>query len=144
MPCACDRGSSGVGWSVIIFIASDSQPHLIYIYMPRPYLYLTLSLHIHLPQLRTRCAGEEAVCRAPVLARSAVRWAWSVGSYGPVPPCPSDHAKSERTRSALALALAAVGALQLRRSRYDGGTSRCAGIPCKRTYRYIYHLWSLS
>jgi hypothetical protein len=51
--------------------------------------------------------------------------ALGVGAYGPVPPCPSDHAKSERTRSVLALA--AVGALQLRRSRHDGGTRVRAG-----------------
>jgi hypothetical protein len=32
IPCACDRGSSGVGWSAINFIASDSHiPYLIYI-----------------------------------------------------------------------------------------------------------------
>jgi hypothetical protein len=48
--------------------------------------------------------------------------ALGVGPYGAVLPCPSDHAKSERTRSALALA--AVGALQPRRSLYDRGTSK--------------------
>jgi hypothetical protein len=77
-------------------------------------------------------------CRAPVLA--ALGRALGVGPYGPVPPCPSDHAKSERTWSVLALA--AVGALQLRRSRHDGGTSKCAGSVCKRTYQS--HLWLLS
>jgi hypothetical protein len=55
--------------------------------------------------------------------------ALGVGPYGPVPPGPSDHAKSERTRYVL-IALAAVGALQPRRSRHDGGTSRCAGSVC--------------
>jgi hypothetical protein len=45
----------------------------------------------------------------------------------------ASQVKSERARSVLALA--AVGALQLRRSRRDGGTSRCAGTACKRTYR---------
>jgi hypothetical protein len=52
--------------------------------------------------------------------RSAVRWA--VGPYGPVPPCPSNHAKSERTRSVLALAAAAAPALEVRR--------RCEQVCC--------------
>jgi hypothetical protein len=48
-------------------------------------------------------------CRARVLA--ALGRALGVGLHGPVPPCLSDHAKSERTCWSV-LALAAVGALQ--------------------------------
>ena len=59
-------------------------------------------------------------CRARVLA--ALGRALGVGPNGPVPPHPSDHAKSERTRSVLVLA--AVGALQLRRSRRDSDASK--------------------
>jgi hypothetical protein len=77
-------------------------------------------------QARCHNFGPDALarkqCRAPVLATCGR--ALDVGPYGPVPPCPSDHAKSEQTRSVLALA--AVGALQHWLSRHDGGTSRCA------------------
>jgi hypothetical protein len=122
----------------MIFIASDNHISYIYIYMPRPYLYLILS---RTAQTSGHNFGPDALarkqCRARVLV--ALGRVLGVGPYGPVPPCPSDHAKSERTRSVLALV--AVGALQLRRSRRDGGTIRCAGTACKRTYRY--HLWLL-
>ena len=40
-------------------------------------------------------------CRAPVLA--APGRALGMGAHGPVPPCPSDHAKSERTSPPLHL-----------------------------------------
>ena len=75
------------------------------VYMPRPYLYLILSLQRDLPQLRTRCAGEEAVPSTcvgdarPCAGRGAGR------ARSAVPR--SDRAKSKRARSALALALAA-------------------------------------
>jgi hypothetical protein len=37
LPSACDRGFSGVGWSAITFIASDSHVSAIYIYI---YIYM--------------------------------------------------------------------------------------------------------
>jgi hypothetical protein len=102
--------------------------------MPRPYLYLILSLHIHLATtsdpMRWRGSSAEHV----YWRRSAMR----CGARSAVPR--SDHAKSERTWPVLALAT--VGALQLRRSRRDGNTSRCAGSFCQRPSRY--HLWVLS
>ena len=61
-------------------------------------------------------------CQARVLA--ALGRALGAGPHGPVPPHPGDHAKSERTKSILVLA--AVGALQLRRSRRDSDASKCA------------------
>jgi hypothetical protein len=79
-------------------------------------------------------------CRACMLV--ALGRALGVGPHGPAPPHPSDHAKSERTRSVLVLVLAAVGTLQFWRSRRDGSASKCAGSARKRTYRC--HLWLLS
>jgi hypothetical protein len=97
---------------------SKRQPYLIY--ATAIFNFITARTIQLTDELRTRCSGEEAVPSGRVLG------------VGPVPPCSSDHAKSERTRSALALA--AVGALQFRRSRYDGSTSRwCARAVCKRT-----------
>jgi hypothetical protein len=141
LPSACNRDSSGVAWSAILFIASDSHIYIyIYIYMPRPYLYLNFIT----AQTYGHNFGPDALarkqCRARVLA--ALGRALGVGPHGPVPPHPSEHAKSERTRSVLVLVLAAVGTLQLRRLRRDGGASKCAGRARKRTYRY--HLWLLS
>jgi hypothetical protein len=49
-----------------------------------------------------------------------------MGPHEPVPPHPSDHTKSERTRSVLVLVLAAVGALRLRRSKRYGSGARGA------------------
>jgi hypothetical protein len=93
---------------VLCIIASDN--HISYI-MTRPYLYLIYHCTYIWPQLRARCAGKEAV---PSTCVGGAR-PCDVG----VPqrprqvranqPCPNDHAKSERTRSVLALA--AVGAL---------------------------------
>jgi hypothetical protein len=124
-----------------IYITCTSHTHTLFIYitMPRPYLYLVY----HCTQAPGHNFGPDALarkqCRARVLA--TLGRALGVGPYGPVLPCPIDHAKSERTRSDL-LALAAVGALQLRRSRRDSGTSRCDWTACKRNYRY--HLLLLS
>jgi hypothetical protein len=97
-----------LGGVPITFIASDSHISYIYIYMPRPYLYLILSATDCTdiwPQLRTRCAGEEAVPSTccvggarPCAGRGTVRARSTV-------PC-SDHVKPERTRSVLALAAA--------------------------------------
>jgi hypothetical protein len=80
--------------------------------MPRPYLYLifiTAQTSRHNLEPQTRCAGEEVVPSTCVGDARPCAGRGAVGPYGPVPPCPSDHAKSEQTRSALALA--AVGAL---------------------------------
>jgi hypothetical protein len=127
LPSACNRGdSSGVGWSAIICIASDNHISYLYIYMPRPYLYLNLSLHRHTATtsdpMRWRGSSAEHVC----WRRSAVRWAW--GRTGPFRRAPATTpSPSEPGPSLLVLVLAAVGALQLRRSRHDGATSRCAG-----------------
>ena len=91
------------------------------------------------PQLRTRCAGEEAQPSTCVgYARAPVRLAW--GCKGPFRRAPVTTPSPGDTRSVLVLAV--VGALQLQRSRRDGDTSKCAGGVCKRTYRYL--LWLLS
>jgi hypothetical protein len=131
------RGSSGVGWSAIIFIASDNHISYtrfhIYIYMPRPYLYF-IHLATTSDPMRWRGSSAEHMC----WRRPAVRWAW--GRTGPFRRVPVTTPSPSNTRSVLVLA--AVGALQLRRSRRDSDTSKCAKSACKRTYRY--HLWLLS
>jgi hypothetical protein len=64
--------------------------------MPRPYLYLILSLHRHICHNFGPDALARKQCRARVLA--ALGRALGVGPHGPVPPCPSDHAKSVRAK----------------------------------------------
>jgi hypothetical protein len=113
-------------WSCVecnIFLASDSHiSHHIYIYATAISIFNFITA-----QTYGHNFGPDALprkqCRARVLA--ALGRALGVGPHGPVPPHPSDHAKSERTRSVLVLA--AVRALQLRRSRRDSDASKCAG-----------------
>jgi hypothetical protein len=94
-----------VGRSAIIFIASDGHIYTLYANGQRNIQFITAQTYGH-------NFGPDALarkqCRARVLA--ALGRALGVGPYGPVPPCPSSHAKSERTWSVLALA--AVGALR--------------------------------
>jgi hypothetical protein len=145
LPSACDRGSSGVGWSAIIFIASDNHiSYNIYIYA-RPYLYLILSLHRHLASGHNFVPDDALArkqCRARVLA--ALGRALGVGPTGPFhhTPATTPKVRANQVRPSLHWRPYGHGALQLRRSKHDGGTSKCAGAACKRTYRY--HLWLLS
>jgi hypothetical protein len=96
--------------SAIIFIASDSHISYIYIYATAISIFNFITAHTSGHNFGPDALARKQ-CRAPVLATSGRTL--GVGPHGPVPPCSSVHAKSERTRSALALA--AVGALQLRR-----------------------------
>jgi hypothetical protein len=88
--------------------------------------------------------GPDALARKRCRARVLAALGRALGVWGHTSPfrrtapstTPSAKSKSERTRSALVLVLAAVGALQLRRSRRDGGASKCDGTVRKRNYRY--------
>jgi hypothetical protein len=92
LPSACNRDFSAVEWSTIIFIASDN--HISHIYICHGHIifnFITAQTYGH-------NFGPDALarkhCRARVLAMHAR--ALGVVPYGPVPPCSSDHALSER------------------------------------------------
>jgi hypothetical protein len=83
------------------------------------------------PQLRTRCAGEEAVPSTcvggarPCAGRGAAR------ARSAVPQRPRQVRANLLVRPCTC---GRRGATAPRRSRRDGGTTRCAGRVCKRTY----------
>jgi hypothetical protein len=87
----CDRSSSGVGWSAIIFIASDNHTRVSHIY-----IYATAILHFITAHTSGHNSGPDALarkqCRAHVLAM--LGRALAVGPNGPVPPCPAANAPS--------------------------------------------------